>query len=108
MAYIPIVPEKEKCTFQVIKKTPLLNYYKGDMNLLNENGKRLDRDEETFEDTRLVDEMYKDLMDTTIDENIDVNSSESMDTLNAKIRCSDKYTFLFSKIARGPSFTIKL
>lgn len=94
MAYTSVTPTKEKCTYQVINKTPLLQLYKDSFTLINEvSDEKVKIDDDTFEDTSLVNDIYKELMkETPVDDSIEVNTSISMDTVNAKLRCSDKYT----------------
>lgn len=110
MAYTSVTPAKEKCTYRVINKTPMLQLYRDSLALINEVSEdEVKIDDDTFEDTSLVNDIYKELMNETVaDDSIEVNTSVSMDTVNAKLRCSDKYTLSLLKNKNKYKFHYKI
>lgn len=99
MAYFPMLPKAEECTYKLIEETPNVKIYPQTEMLNVDQAHCIKNDDQYFENTELIDEIYKELMETTEDDKVDNNVSASVEILNAKIRCNDKYSLvLFSNV----------
>ncbi|CAG9579550.1 unnamed protein product [Danaus chrysippus] len=64
------------------------------METLNDDKIDITKDSSHFENTELVDEIDKELMENTMEDDVvDNNLSGSVEILNAKLRCNDKFKF---------------